>query len=133
MSKKRKCKITDGWIAGGFALLAAIVAGLFQIESIREGLNSLLSGGNSCPPAIGETMHLEPNARTWTQPDVFVGEVFRLVDEDGLEVIVLEGPVLGVVNRNMPEVQANWWKVQARDGELLGWAWQGNMHECVRK
>lgn len=132
MPKKQTTKISDPWIAGGFALLAAVIAGLFQIRPIQEGLSNLFSG-DACPPAVGSKVHLEPNARTWTQPDVFEGEVFRLVDEDGLEVIVLEGPVLGVVNRNMPELQASWWRAQANDGELLGWAWQGNMRECIDK
>lgn len=132
MTKKRSydTAITVAYIAGGFTLLSAIIAGLFQLKFVQEGLDELFSD-NSCPPSLGEKVHLEPSSRTWTQPDVFEGEVFRLIDGDGLEVIIVEGPVVGVVNRNMPEVLANWWKVQANDGELLGWAWQGNISECI--
>jgi hypothetical protein len=54
------------------------------------------------------------------------------LDGDGLDVYVIDGPILGVVNRSMPDVLAAWWRVRAKNGEELGWAWQGNMKECIK-
>ena len=136
--KSKKKQQNDGaviaaWIAGGFVLLSALIAGLFQVESVRAWVDRLVSGGDRCPPEVGETVHLESYARIWTEPDVFKGDVARVVDDDGLDVFVMEGPIMGVVNRSMPDVLAAWWRVRAKNGEELGWAWQGNMKECKEK
>ncbi len=136
MQKKKKKQI-DGaviaaWITGVFVLLAALIAGLLQVESVRNWVDELVSGGYRCPPEVGETVHLESYARIWTEPDVFRGDVARVLDGDGLDVYVIDGPILGVVNRSMPDVLAAWWRVRAKNGEELGWAWQGNMKECSK-
>ncbi len=136
MQKKKKQQI-DGaviaaWIAGAFVLLSALITGFLQIDSVRNWVDELVSGGYRCPPEVGEAVHLESNARLWTEPDVFVGDVARVLDGDGLDVYVIEDPVMGVVNRSMPDVLAAWWRVRAKNGEELGWTWQGNMKECIK-
>jgi hypothetical protein len=77
MQKKKKKQIdgavTAAWIAGAFVLLSALVAGIFQVNSVRNWVDELVSGGYRCPPEVGETVHLESNARIWTEPDVFRG------------------------------------------------------------
>lgn len=136
--KKAKKQQSDGaaiaaWIAGVFVLLSALVAGLFQVESFRNWVDEVVSGGYHCPPEVGETVHLESYTRIWTEPDVFHGDVARVLDGNGLDVYVIEGPTMGIVNRSMPDVLAAWWRVRAKNGEELGWAWQGNMKGCNKE
>lgn len=65
-----------------------------------------------------------PDARLWSQPDVYSGEVTATLPAN-TAVTVLEGPVQGVI-RYDTGASGTWYRVRTAGGET-GWIWSGRL------
>lgn len=111
------------------SVLVALVFFLSALVPIIDYLESKFAGA-TCPPKIGQSLHVTVGAKVWSQPDVFQGTVTK-VFQDKVKVFVLDGPVTGPVVSSNSAILGDWWKISIEKGkEGIGWIWQGRFDVC---
>lgn len=112
------------------AILAVITLFLLSVAGylgVRRGWLSQETG--TCPPIIGQQIHIPEGVHAWEEPRVSDGGVTRTFDRL-TPVYIIDGREWGIISYGT-EIGGWWWEISVTaNGNSLGWVWEGQMEEC---
>ena len=83
----------------------------------------------TCPPKIGQNIHISENTNFWSQPGVINANIIGSLPV-GTPVYIINGPAYGRIRLDST-ISGWWWEVsETPNGTSLGWIWEGRIAEC---